>query len=581
MTELTRLSLGDAVASLLLGLAGVALAAMLPVATNLLFSDVWPRADWSSHWLIACGLGVAALAAIGFDSARTAHAGRVAMRFLNRLEEGVWLALMRANPGALSGQSAGDLQNRLGAAGRLRQAILGQPMRFIIDCAMLLTSAILMAVYGGTLAWIGVTAVALLVLIWSLLMRPAMRARTETETIANRESALLSQAIAAIVKVKATASEPFLLTRWARLAGQRRGAVRRAERIETVTAVATAGVSGLSTALVFSFGYALVATAQAGAGPPATGSISLGAFLAFQAALGQTVAAAGSVANEFALWPRLSAAGAMLAPLARIAPETTTAARRSPAPALDGRVEISRVTHQYEGATTPSLRGVDIAIAARDYVGIVGASGSGKSTLLRLILGLEQPAAGAVYFDGLDARRLDPASLRRQIGYVGQDARLAPGSILANILDSRIAGTPEVWAAARLAGIAEDIEAMPMGLHTLVGESGQNLSGGQCQRLMIARALLTRPRILIFDEATSALDNHAQAVVQTGLGDLPVTRIVVAHRLSTVMGVDRVFVLDRGQVAESGPPAELLRGQGAFATLAGRQRFDPAMDGAS
>jgi ABC-type bacteriocin/lantibiotic exporter with double-glycine peptidase domain len=198
---------------------------------------------------------------------------------------------------------------------------------------------------------------------------------------------------------------------------------------------------------------------------------------------------------------------------------------------------------------------------------------------LRLILGLEQPASGAVYFDGLDAGRLDPASIRRQIGYVGQDARLAPGSILNNILDGRISGAAEAWAAARLAGIAEDIEAMPMGMHTLVGEAGQNLSGGQRQRLMITRALLTRPRILIFDEATSALDNHAQAVVQNGLGDLPVTRIIVAHRLSTVMGVDRVFVLDRGRLVETGSPAELLRQGGAFATLASRQRIDPTTAG--
>ncbi len=127
---------------------------------------------------------------------------------------------------------------------------------------------------------------------------------------------------------------------------------------------------------------------------------------------------------------------------------------------------------------------------------------------------------------------------------------MSPGSILDNILDGRNSGTPEAWTAARLAGIAEDIEAMPMGMHTLVGEAGQNLSGGQRQRLMIARALLTRPRFLIFDEATSALDNRSQAIVHDGLGDLPVTRIVVAHRLSTVMSVDRVYVLDAGRVIE-------------------------------
>ena len=576
MTALVRLSLPDAVSALLLGFAGVAVGITVPVATNLLFSTIWPRADWIGHWLVVLGLGIAAIATIAFDSARTARASRLTMRFLNWLEEGVWLALVRAAPGALNRYSAGDLQNRIGAAGRLHQAIVGQPMRIIIDGSMMLTGIAMMFVYGGTLAWIGITAVILLALIWSLLLREAVHARTETERITGRESALLSQAIAAIAKVKATASEPFLLARWALLASRRRQAVRRAERIETVIAVATAGVTGLCTAVVFVLGYSLVAAQQAGAGPAATGSITLGAFLAFQAALGQTIGAASSGAAIFALWPRLSAAGAMLAPVARVPPETTSDTRRAVAPPLDGRLEISQVTHRYEGAATDSLRGVDIAMDARQYVGIVGPSGSGKSTLLKLILGLEQPSSGAVYFDGMDARRLDPASVRRQIGYVGQDSRLSPSSILDNILDGRTAGMPEAWTAARLAGIAEDIEAMPMGMYTLVGEAGQNLSGGQRQRLMIARALLTRPRVLIFDEATSALDNRSQAIVQEGLGDLPVTRIVVAHRLSTVMGVDRVFVLDQGRVVEAGPPAELLRIDGAFAALARRQQLGEA-----
>ncbi len=576
MAALVRLSLPDAISALLLGFAGVAVGVTVPVATNLLFSAIWPHADWLGHWLVVVGLGIAALATIAFDCARVARASRLTMRFLNWLEEGLWLALVRAAPGALNRYSAGDLQNRLGAAGRIRQAILGQPMRIVIDGSMLLTGVLMMFVYGGSLAWIGVTAVALLAFIWSLLLRQAVHARTETERITGRESALLSQAIAAIAKIKATASEPFLLARWARLASQRRQAVRHAERIESAIAVATAGVTGLCTAVVFIFGYSLVANQQAGNGPPAIGSITLGAFLAFQAALGQTIGAASSAAAIFALWPRLSAAGAMLAPLARAIPETTSDTRRVAAPPLDGRLEISQVTHRYEAAATDSLRGVDIVIDARQYVGIVGASGSGKSTLLKLILGLEQPLSGAVYFDGMDARRLDPATVRRQIGYVSQDSRLSPGSILDNILDGRSAGTPEAWTAARLAGIAEDIEAMPMGMHTLAGEAGQNLSGGQRQRLMIARALLTRPRILIFDEATSALDNRSQAIVQEGLGDLPVTRIVVAHRLSTVMGVDRVYVLDGGRVVESGSPADLLRKGGAFAALAHRQHLGEA-----
>jgi ABC-type bacteriocin/lantibiotic exporter with double-glycine peptidase domain len=224
----------------------------------------------------------------------------------------------------------------------------------------------------------------------------------------------------------------------------------------------------------------------------------------------------------------------------------------------------------------PSLSDISLTIAPRAYVAIVGASGSGKSTLLRLLLGLETPSQGAVYFDDLDARHLDAAQLRRQIGYVGQDSRLSPGSILDNILDGRPAAAPEAWEAARLAGLVEEIDAMPMGMQTLVGEGGQNISGGQRQRILIARAVMARPRILIFDEATSALDNRVQALVQRGLAELPTTRIVVAHRLSTIGDVDRMYVLAKGRLVEAGSPAELLAQGGVFAALAGRQRVDAA-----
>ena len=573
LAVMMRLSAADIAAALMLGIAGVLLGTAVPIATDLLFSTVWPRGDRPGHWLLVGGLAVAALTGVAFETARSARAGRIALRFLSWLENGVWLALVRARPEGVNAPASGDMQNRLGAAGRLYQAMQGQPMRFVIDAVAMVTGGVMMAWYGGKLAWIGCAAVALLLLIWCLSLRLAMQARAAIEAISGRERALLTQAVAAITKIKATASEAFVLSRWAALASQHRTAIRKAEGIDTMIAVITAGISGLTTAGV----YTLAGSVLEGGDPSvaqAAREITLGGFLAFQSALGQTLGAAGSAASIFTLWPRLAAAGARLAPLARGVPETGANDRRIQAPPLDGRVTLSQVTHRYPGSDVPSLRGIDIDIAPREYVAIAGASGSGKTTLLRVLLGLEPPASGALYFDGRDAKRLDPASIRRQLGYVGQDARLSPGSILENIQDGRALGLPEVWAAARLAGIAEDIEAMPMGLHTLAGEGGQNLSGGQRQRLMIARALLTRPRILIFDEATSALDNRTQQVVQRGLAELPVTRIVVAHRLSTIMSVDRVFVLDRGQVVEAGPPAELLRRDGPFAALARRQTIE-------
>jgi ABC-type bacteriocin/lantibiotic exporter with double-glycine peptidase domain len=580
LTALTAASPTDTAIALIWGLAGIGTAIAMPAAVNLLFTSVWPRADLSGHWLVIAGLVAITFAGLGFEAARSLRAGRLALRFASMFENGIWLRLVRARPRGL--MSGGDTQERFATASHLRGLLGSQPMRFVTDLGMIAAGIAQMIYYGGQLAWIGVGAITLITICCISLMPPATRARTETAELGGRQTALLAQAIAAVTKVKATASENFVLARWAALADRRRTALRRAERMETASTLTVVGISGFATASVFGLaGLALGVDGDYGISPLAQAApspeVTLGAFIAFQVSLGQTMGAATSAAGMTALWPALSAAGTRLRPLATLPPETV--GQRTAPPPLEGAITISHITHRYPGSDAPSLDDVDLIIAARDYVAIVGASGSGKSTLLRILLGLEQPDHGAVYFDGLDARQLDPAPLRRQIGYVGQDSRLAPGSILDNILDGRRAGAPAAWEAARLAGLSEDIEAMPMGMQTLVGEGGQNISGGQRQRILIARAVLSRPRILIFDEATSALDNRTQAIVQRGLAELPVTRIVVAHRLSTIQEVDRVFVLSKGRLVESGSPAELTRQDGAFAMLAGRQTLGELVRG--
>ncbi len=214
---------------------------------------------------------------------------------------------------------------------------------------------------------------------------------------------------------------------------------------------------------------------------------------------------------------------------------------------------------------------VSLRIAAGEYVAIVGPSGSGKSSLFRLLLGFEKPEAGTVFFDGKAIDTLDVSAVRRQLGVVMQNAKLATGSIYDNICGGIQLPLEQVWEAARLAGLDDDIRAMPMGMNTVVAEGVNTLSGGQQQRIMIARAVARRPRILLLDEATSALDNRSQAIVSTSLGNLNVTRIVIAHRLSTVRQADRIVVLVDGKVAQTGSFAELSNAPGTFASFAQRQ----------
>jgi ABC-type bacteriocin/lantibiotic exporter with double-glycine peptidase domain len=219
----------------------------------------------------------------------------------------------------------------------------------------------------------------------------------------------------------------------------------------------------------------------------------------------------------------------------------------------------------------PVLNNISLNVQPGQMVAIVGPSGSGKSSLLRLLLGFEKPETGSIYYDRQDLANLDIGSVRRQLGVVIQNGRLMTGDIFSNIVGSMPYTQEQAWEAARMAGIEQDIKDMPMGMFTLVSEGGGNLSGGQRQRLMIARAIINKPRLLLFDEATSALDNETQGIVSRSLESLKATRIVIAHRLSTIVNADCIHVVSGGKIVQSGTYADLVEQEGPFRELARRQ----------
>ena len=221
------------------------------------------------------------------------------------------------------------------------------------------------------------------------------------------------------------------------------------------------------------------------------------------------------------------------------------------------------------------INNLSLKISPGEYVAIVGTTGCGKSTLMRLLLGFEKPVSGAVLYDGKDLGSIDLRSLRRKIGTVMQNGRLFQGDIFSNITISAPWLTmDDAWEAAEKSGIADDIRHMPMGMFTIISEGQGGISGGQRQRLMIARAIAPKPRILMFDEATSALDNVTQKMVSDALAEMKCTRIVIAHRLSTIRQCDRILVLDKGQIIQQGTYDELINQEGFFAELVERQRVD-------
>lgn len=217
------------------------------------------------------------------------------------------------------------------------------------------------------------------------------------------------------------------------------------------------------------------------------------------------------------------------------------------------------------------LKNINLSISPGESIAIVGRSGCGKSTLIRLLLGFEKPKRGAVYYDGIDLEELSVTSVRSQMGVVMQNGQLMAGDIFTNIVGTNPLTMEDAWKAARRVGLDKDIKAMPMQMYTAISEGSGNISGGQRQRIILARSIVNNPHILLLDEATSALDNTTQAIVTKSLEEMACTRIIVAHRLSTIKNVDRIIVMDEGVIAEEGTYDELMEKNGIFTQLARRQ----------
>ena len=297
--------------------------------------------------------------------------------------------------------------------------------------------------------------------------------------------------------------------------------------------------------------------------------LSIGDFVAFNAAL--VTLLAQSLQMGLAVMTALT----VIPTFERSTPILETEQEVDPSKAdpgeLNGHIEVSHVTFRYSPDGPLVLHDVSIDIAAGKFVAIVGPSGSGKSTLLRMMLGLEAPESGAIYYDARDLSQLDVQKLRRRIGVVIQNGKIRQGSIFDNIVGAQPLKLDDAWEAARMAGLEEDIERMAMGMHTVLQVGGGQLSGGQRQRLMIARAIVNRPRILFLDEATSALDNRTQAIVADSMNKMQATRVAIAHRLSTIIGADIIYVMANGRVVQSGSYEELVGQPGMFADLVKRQ----------
>ena len=327
----------------------------------------------------------------------------------------------------------------------------------------------------------------------------------------------------------------------------------------TIIVDAVAGIAEILFSMVF---YFLMIRKNIG--------LSVGQFSAFMSSFGAFSGAILSLVQNYLIINQIKPLYEQAKPILETLPEISLDAELPGE--IRGEIDIANVTFAYEPDEPPVLNDLNLHINAGEYVGIVGSSGCGKSTLLKLLLGFERPQKGRVYYDNKDIDDLDKRELRKKFGVVLQDGGLITGSIYDNITIAapgvRIRRVEETI---REVGLEDDIRAMPMGLHTVVAEGAGTISGGQAQRILIARAIVGRPGVIFLDEATSALDNVTQSQIVGTLEKLKATKVVIAHRLSTVQNCDRIIVMDKGTVAEQGTYQELMDKKGLFYELAVRQ----------
>ena len=543
-------------------LAGLA-ALLVPVLTGQLLARFIPRADYGS-WLA----GLAALALVGLGNAvfgvvQGLAVLRIEGRIDERLQAAIWSRLIALPCRFFRDFSAGDLADRAGSVGDVREMLTGAAVQAAMSGLFSMFSLLLLFYYSWRLALIAGAMLLAMAIATGFCSYRQFRHYREMFRTRGAISGFAFQMINGLSKLRVANAATYALARWARQFSEQKQAALAARRWAAGQHALNALLQPL--ALVFIYGFVHYG------GPPdeARPALDLAAFLSFNTAFGQLTAAVNNLATAATTVVSIVPLLERVRPILAARPENADGGE-DPGD-LQGGIEFANVEFRYGPQAPNAVEDVSFRVDPGEYVAFVGPSGCGKSTLFRLLLGFEQPVSGSVFLDGRDLSGLDPVAIRRYMGVIPQNGQLVAGNIYENIAGMSPLGVEGAWAAARAAALDEDIRAMPMGMQTVVASQGSALSTGQKQRLLIARALARRPRILLLDEATSALDNRAQATVQASLRKLSATRVVIAHRLSSIRDVDRIYVMDGGRIVESGRYDDLMRRAGVFAALSRRQ----------
>ncbi|MCW7983841.1 NHLP bacteriocin export ABC transporter permease/ATPase subunit [Streptomyces libani] len=530
------------------GLVTVGLGALVPIATGKVLGEYVPSADKSLIVQVSLAVMITSIVSAAFMLLQNLTVLRMEGRIESALQPAVWDRLLRLPTKFFTERSTGELASAAMGISSIRRVLSGLGPVAVQSTTIGAMNLVLLLLYSVPLA---LAAVAMLLVIGAVFLAMGLwelRWQRRLVKLGNKLNNQAFQTLRGLPKLRVAAAESFAYAAWAREFARSRELQQKAGRIKNLTTVLNAVYLPLCSLTLFML--------LAG---PARGTMSAASFLTFNTSVTMLLTAVTQITGAF-----VSAAAALpmfeqIKPVLDEKPEVRGASAQPGT--LAGGIEAKKLSFRYTDDGPLVLDDVSLRVRPGEFVAVVGPSGCGKSTLLRLLIGFDKPSSGSVLYDGQDLAALDQAAVRRQCGVVLQNAQPLTGSILDCICGAEAFTQEEAWAAAEMAGLAEDIKRMPMGLHTMISGGGA-ISGGQRQRLMIAQALVRRPKILFFDEATSALDNETQRIVIDSTRKLSASRLVIAHRLSTVMDADRVIVMAQGRIVEQGAPAELLADTG-------------------
>lgn len=541
-----------ALASLALALIGL----IIPRANNLLFSTGVESGSMTLLFSIAILLTGAAVSSLLITIFRSLLMTKIETKIKLAVESATMMRLFSLPANFFKKYSAGDLASRAYQVNTLCSLLTGAVLSTGLTSVFSLIYLGQIFFYASALVVPAMT-ILLATVIFSIVSAVMQMKVSEKQMVtAAKESGLNFSLISGIQKIKLTGAEKRGFAKWAGLYSKSAGFIYNPPVFLKINGVISSAISLFGMIIMYDSAI--------------RSHVNITDYFAFNIAYGMVSGAFLSLADTTLTIAGIRPVFQMIRPILETIPEISDG--KQVITKISGSVELNNVSFKYSENMPLILDNLSLKIRAGQYVAVVGKTGCGKSTLIRLLLGFETPARGAVYYDGKDLSSIDQRSLRRRIGTVLQNGKLFQGTIFSNItITAPWLTLDDAWEAAEMAGIAEDIRAMPMGMHTMITEGNGGLSGGQRQRLLIARAIAAKPKILIFDEATSALDNLTQKLVSESLEKLKCTRIVIAHRLSTIIQCDRIVMLEDGRIVEDGTFSELTAKCGAFARLVEQQ----------